>query len=62
MKEEDFLKLTKVQAQNKAEGQNMIFRLISINGDPFFSYPTDVRTDRVCVEIQDGLVTVAKIV
>lgn len=57
MKSEDFLGLTKKGAQDKAEQKNFIFRLIRINETNYFSYPSDVRTDRVCVEIDKGAVT-----
>lgn len=56
-----FLNLSKVAAQNLAEAKNMIFRLISINGEPYFSYPEDAREDRVCVEIKNGQVVKASI-
>ena len=61
MKPEDYLGLTKKQAQDRSEGKNMIFRLISIDGESFFSYPEDTRTDRVCVVIEKGLVVKATI-
>jgi hypothetical protein len=51
MKSEDYLGLTKKAAQNKAEQQNLIFRLIRINDKSYFDYPEDTRSDRVCVEI-----------
>jgi hypothetical protein len=57
----DFIGQTKKGAQNMAEAKNMIFRLISIDGEPFLSYPDDIRDDRVCVEITDGKVTRALI-
>lgn len=56
MKVEEFLGLTKKAAQDKAEAKNLIFRLISVDGEPFFGYPPDERTDRVCVEIEKGRV------
>lgn len=61
MKSEEFLGLTKKGAQEKAEAKNFIFRLIRKDEQTFFSYPTDVRTDRVCVEIDKGTVTKATI-
>lgn len=61
MKPEDFIGLSKKAAQDKAEAKNMIFRLISVDGDPFFSFPTDKRDDRVCIEITGGKVTKATI-
>jgi len=56
VKAEEFLNCTKLQAQNKAEAKNMIFRLISKDGEEFLPWPTDQRTDRVCVEVVKGLV------
>lgn len=61
MKAEDFIGLTKRNAQDKAESKNMIFRLIRIDKTDFFSYPEDVRTDRVCAEIDEGKITKASI-
>lgn len=57
MKQEDFIGLTKKMAQDKAEGRNMIFRLIRVDKNNFFDYPKDERTDRVCIEIDDAKVT-----
>jgi hypothetical protein len=54
-----FLGLTKKQAQNKAEARNFIFRLIRVDTENFFDYPTDERADRVCIEIDKGVVTKA---
>jgi hypothetical protein len=61
IKASEFLGLTKFGGQNLAEAKNMIFRLISIDTEPFMSYPDDVRTDRVCVEITNGRITKATI-
>lgn len=57
MKQEQYLGLTKTSAQNKAEYDNIIFRLIRVDSQDFLSYPEDSRQDRVCVEIDDGKVT-----
>lgn len=56
-----YLNLPKKDAQNLAERQNLIFRLISIDGEPYFAYPEDKRDDRICVEIENGKVTKATI-
>jgi len=61
MKAEDFVGMTKKSAQNAAESANLIFRLIKVDGEDFLAYPEDQRTDRVCVEIEKGKVTVASI-
>lgn len=55
--ESDFLGMSKYRAQNKAEANNLIFRLIRIDDRPMFSYPADKREDRVCVEIDNGEIT-----
>lgn len=60
MKSEDFLGLTKKGAQDLSEQKNFIFRLIRINEINYFSYPSDSRPDRVCVEIEKGKVVIAK--
>jgi len=57
MKEEQYLNLSKRSAQNLAEAQNFLFRLISVDGDPFMPYPEDTRDDRVCIEITAGKVS-----
>lgn len=57
----DYLGLTKKGAQNKAEAENLIFRLIKIDGEEFLPYPTDERTDRICIEIEDGKVVTASV-
>lgn len=56
MKEEDFIGLDKKSAQNLAERKNLIFRLLSVDGEPYFSMPEDKRDDRVCVEIEKNKV------
>jgi hypothetical protein len=56
-KVEDYMGKTKNGAQNKAEAQSMVFRLIRIDDRNFFDYPEDTRTDRVCVELDNGEVT-----
>jgi hypothetical protein len=56
---EEYVGLSKKSAQNKAEAQNLIFRLITIDGEPYLGFPEDVRDDRVCCEIVDGKVAKA---
>ena len=41
--------MEKRAAQNFAERKNLIFRLVSVNGETFLGKPEDVRTDRDCV-------------
>lgn len=50
------LGMGKRQSQNKVEAMNMIYRLICVDGESIQSYPEDVRSDRVCVEIENGKV------
>lgn len=57
----DFIGLTKKTAQNKAEQMNLIFRLIRIDDEKFLDYPADHRDDRLCVELDKGVVTTAAI-
>lgn len=56
-----FVGLTKKGAQNKAEAENLLFRLVRIDGADFLGYPEDTRDDRVCVEIDNGNVSKATI-
>jgi hypothetical protein len=58
---DQFISLSKAAGQNLAEAKNMIFRLLSIDGEPFFSLPEDERTDRVCVDLVDGKIVKATI-
>ena len=51
---EQFKGLSKKQAQQLAEVKNLIFRLIRIGEEQYYSYPEDQRDDRVCVEIDDN--------
>jgi hypothetical protein len=57
----EFVGLSKKDAQNKAEMNNLIFRLIRVDARWLQSYPDDVREDRVCIEIDKNKVTIAKI-
>jgi hypothetical protein len=61
MNAENFIGLSKKRAQDLAEAKNMIFRLISVDGETFFGPPTDTRDDRVCVEIEKAQVVNAYI-
>lgn len=57
----DFLGLTKKGAQNLAEAKNLIFRLVSVDGEKFLGWPEDILDDRICVELVDGKVAKARI-
>ena len=59
MNSESFVGLPKKDAQNLAEMHNLIFRLIRVDNKNMFSYPEDIRDDRVCVELDKGKVTKA---
>lgn len=63
VKAEDYINKTKKRAQDLSEKQNLIFRLIRIDNEQFLPYPSvdDVRTDRICVEIDNTLVSKATI-
>lgn len=61
MNADQFLGMSKKRCQDFCEAKNMIFRLISVDGESFFSYPEDRRDDRVCVEIEKGKVVKALI-
>lgn len=62
MNSEQFLDLSKKDAQNLAEKMNLIFRLIRIEDRYFFGYPKgEGRGDIVCVEIEKSKVVKAVI-
>jgi hypothetical protein len=61
MKASDFVGLSKTNAEDLADRMSLIYRLISIDGSEYFSYPTDKRDDRVCIEIEKGKVVKASI-
>jgi hypothetical protein len=56
---QQYIGLSKQSSQDRAEAQNLVWRLISVDGEPFFSYPQDTRDDRICVEIVGGRVVKA---
>lgn len=57
-----FLGVSKHKAHDMAEQLNLVFRLVSVNGEVFLGYPTDgVRSDRVCAELVNGVITKAVI-
>ena len=59
--EQEFINCSKSRAQDLAEFKSLVFRLISIDGEPYFSYPEDIRTDRICIEVTNGRVSSARI-
>lgn len=54
-----YIGLSKKSAQNLAEASNLVFRLVSVDGETYLGYPDDVSLERVCVEIVDGKVSFA---
>ena len=57
-----FIGLSKKRAQDLAESLNVVFQLVRIDQDQFFTYPSEQeRSDRVFVEIESGKVISAKI-
>lgn len=58
---DSFLGLSRRMGYDRAEKLNLIFRLIRIGNEQFMDYPEDVRTDRVCAEIDAGAITKATI-
>jgi hypothetical protein len=57
----DFIGLSKTGGHNKSEKMNLIFRLIRVDNEMFHDYPSDIRDDRVCVEIENGKIVKASI-
>jgi hypothetical protein len=57
----DFIGLSKKGAQNLAEARNLIFRLVSIDGENMLGWPDDTFKDRVCCVIASGKVTEAEL-
>jgi hypothetical protein len=51
-----FLGKSKKSAQDLAERNNLIFRLIRIDTENYLPYPDDKREDRICVELENGKV------
>jgi hypothetical protein len=62
MKAEDFIGVSKFKAHDLVEANSLVYRLVSVDGAIFLGYPTDeLRTDRICVEIENGVVVKATI-
>ena len=47
-----YIGLGKRRAQNLAEADNLVFRLVSSNGEVILGRPDDVQPDRLCVVIE----------
>lgn len=56
-----YIGLPKKDAQNLAEKQSIIFRLIRVDERNILPYPDDVRTDRICVEVEKNKVVKATV-
>ena len=61
MRASDFLNISKKRAQDLAESNYLIFRLVSVDDEIILGYPTDKRDDRICVEIKNEKVVQASI-
>lgn len=59
--EAKFIGLGKRSSQNLAEAESLAYRLIRVDAESFLPYPEDIRTDRVCIEIDNLKVSKAKI-
>lgn len=57
----DYIGLEKRAAQNKAEKDNLIFRLVSVDGRQILGPPSDDCKDRICITIDNGKVSSAEI-
>lgn len=58
---DDFLGLSKKRAQDVAEYNSFIFRLVKVDDEEMLGYPTDINLERICVEIENGKVVKASI-
>jgi hypothetical protein len=60
---EQFIGMSKKRAQDVAEFQSLVFRLVSVDGEKFLGYPEEAepRTDRICIEIENGAVVKATV-
>ena len=56
-----YIGLPKKDAQNLAEKQSVIFRLIRVDDRNILPYPDDVRDDRICVEVENNKVVKATV-
>ena len=61
MQADTFVGKSKKEAQDIAEKANLIFRLVSVDGNKFLGYPEDNREDRICVELSKGKVIKAEL-
>ncbi len=51
-----YIGMGKRKAQNQAEADNLIFRLVSANGETILGNPDDVQTERICIIIENDQV------
>lgn len=57
---QEYIGMEKRAAQNKAEKQNLIFRLVSVDGRKMLGMPEDQCPDRICITIDNGVVSSAE--
>ena len=58
---QEFIGRSKHTAHSLAEFKSLVFRLVSVDGEVFLGYPSDTRTDRVCCEIEKGVIVRANV-
>lgn len=54
-----YIGIGKRHAQNLAEHDNLVFRLVSANGETILGVPDNVQVDRLCVIIENDRVAKA---
>jgi len=57
-----YIGLAKKSAQDRADRDNLIYRLVSVDGEKRLGYPEDERDDRICVEIENRVIVKAIII
>lgn len=58
---DEYINLSKTAAHDLAERRNMIFWLVSVDGERRLGDPPDQREDRVCIELVKGKVAAARV-
>lgn len=56
-----YVGLTKKAAQDQADRDNLIYYLVSVDGEKRLGYPNDDRDDRLCVEMENRIIVKATI-
>ena len=57
----DFIGRSKKGAQDLAEARNLVFRLVSVDGENMLGWPEDKFEQRVCCVLAGGKVTQAEL-